>query len=174
MPSTEAAVSVSSRRGAPRSVPADNGCTPRSPSVATIRTTRQPASTALTMVPPVKMASSSGWACNVTSTGLTARSPSCQFPWCSASNRLVAAQRDPLDDPALSAEVADHRVLGGSVVPESDVSGAPVVAGREFGTDRMAIEERQQSVTFGALEFDDVGGESGVHEQRPGPRLGVG
>src|SRR5918997_45139 len=75
MPSVAAAAAVSSRRwAASRSdgrVP--SGASPSSPPVATTSTTRCPAAVRRAIVPPVKMASSSGWAWTntIVSGGLT-------------------------------------------------------------------------------------------------------
>ena len=54
---------------------------------------------------------------------------------------FVAPEGDALDDPVLVAEVADHRVLGGAVVPEADVARAPVVAHGVLGLDRVVVQE---------------------------------
>jgi hypothetical protein len=87
------------------------------------------------------------------------------------SGRNVASQGDSLDNPVLLTEVARNSVLGGPVVPETDVAGVPVVPNGVFGPDGMLVEESKQRITFIAVEFLDVRGEAGVDEEDLGPCL---
>ena len=53
------------------------------------------------------------------------------------SDWSIPLDRDPLDDSMVSAEVADHRMLRGPVVPEPQVPARPVVSDDEFRAHRM-------------------------------------
>jgi len=82
-----------------------------------------PARTARRMVPPVKMASSSGWACSVTSTGLTTESPTGCPPagplgsgW-SSSDRAGSGERGARGIPAIYGNTTDLVKIPGDHSP---------------------------------------------------------
>src|ERR1700729_1268743 len=89
------------------------------------------------------------------------------------SERLVALDRHPLNDPVSFPVVGDGIVHRRPVVPKAEVALFPPIADHEFGCRHVVVEETENGVALLLGHTLDLDGETRVDEQTASSRLGM-